>query len=169
LLPSRVSTLPRVPASQASSSKPWVQAFDYPGVGEREGGGRGNVGVGRRRLCLIGPNHHCSTADKKCEVFPEESWARRVQGSQKRPPAPPAPMRPGVALLRALYANASRTCATCANAPTCANIPPLLDAFRAKKKSSLDLSYISARYSTQGSRTTTCGQPASTFRMHRYA
>jgi hypothetical protein len=28
-----------------------VQAFDYPVVGEREGGGRGDVGVGRRRLC----------------------------------------------------------------------------------------------------------------------
>jgi hypothetical protein len=28
-----------------------VQAFDYPGVGEREGGGRGDVGVGRRWLC----------------------------------------------------------------------------------------------------------------------
>ena len=39
-------------ASQASSSKPRVQAFDYPsGVGEREGGGREDVGVGRRRLC----------------------------------------------------------------------------------------------------------------------
>ena len=35
--------------------------------------------------------------------------------------------------------------------------------------SSIELSHISSRYSTQGSRTTTCGQPASTFRMHRYA
>ena len=51
MLPSRVSTLPRVPASQAFSSKPRVQAFDYPGVGEREGGGRVDVVVGRRRLC----------------------------------------------------------------------------------------------------------------------
>ena len=42
--------MPRVPASQAFSSKPRVQAFDYPGVGEREGGGMGDVGVGRRRI-----------------------------------------------------------------------------------------------------------------------
>jgi hypothetical protein len=40
-----------VPASQAFSSNPRVQAFDYLGIGEREGGGRGDVGVGRRRLC----------------------------------------------------------------------------------------------------------------------
>ena len=40
------------PASHVSSSKPRVQAFHYPsGVGEREGGGREDVGVGRRRLC----------------------------------------------------------------------------------------------------------------------
>ena len=36
-------------------------------------------------------------------------------------------------------------------------------------QSRIEPSYISARYSTQGSRTTTCGSHTSTFRMHSYA